>query len=294
MRNALTIDVEDYYQVSAFESVVRFEEWERYESRVVRNTHHVLDLLDRHQVKATFFVLGWVAEREPALVRQIQESGHEIASHGYSHKLVYRQSPEKFREETRRSKKILEDITGKPVIGYRAASYSITAKSLWALDILVEEGFKYDSSVFPIKHDLYGVSGFKRFSHFLDGNGGGGIVELPLSTVRMAGINFPVAGGGYLRLFPASLTLRAIRHLNRKEGQPAIVYFHPWEIDPEQPRIKSPWKSRFRHYVNQAGMKGKILTLMENAQFGPMREVFSGIIEAPGKTTGIEKKALTG
>ncbi len=281
MLNALSVDVEDYYQVSAFESVVRFEEWGRRESRVEWNTHRVLDLLDEYDVKATFFVLGWVAERNPTLVRIISKRGHEVASHGYAHQLVYTQTPEAFREETRRAKKITEDIIGQAIIGYRAASYSITARSLWALDILAEEGFQYDSSIFPVRHDRYGIPGHERFFHILNGNGHLSIAEIPLSTVRIAALNIPIAGGGYLRLLPYSMTHLALLYLNRLEGQPAIVYFHPWEIDPDQPRIDASRTSRFRHYTNLGGMERKLRKLLANFSFAPIREVYQGSFSMP-------------
>jgi polysaccharide deacetylase family protein (PEP-CTERM system associated) len=288
MLNALSIDVEDYYQVSAFESVVRFEEWGRRESRVEWNTHRVLDLLDEYNVKATFFVLGWVAERNSTLVRIISKRGHEVASHGYAHQLIYTQTPEQFREETRRSKKIVEDIIGQAIIGYRAASYSITARSLWALDILAEEGFQYDSSIFPIRHDRYGIPGHERFVHTINGNGHLVIAEVPLSTLRIAGVNLPVAGGGYLRLLPYAATHFAMLYLNRLEGQPAVVYFHPWEIDPDQPRIQANWLSRIRHYTNLGGMESKLRKLLANFSFGPIREVYAGSLSLPMPTLQID------
>lgn len=275
MLNALTIDVEDYYHVSAFESVVRFEDWHRHESRVENNTHRILEILDKYGVNATFFVLGWVAERFPELVREIAAHGHEVASHGFSHRRVYLQSVSQFREETKRSKKTLEDITGKPVHGYRAASYSITQKSLWALDILRDEGFLYDSSVFPIYHDLYGIPGSDRFCHVLNGSEGGNLVELPLSTVSLAGVNIPVAGGGYLRLFPYSFIQWAVKRLNEKEGHPAVIYLHPWEFDPDQPRIKANPLSRFRQYLNLKTTEGKFTRLMENFDFGTAFQVLT-------------------
>lgn len=279
MINALTIDVEDYYHVSAFESVVTPQDWTKHESRVERNTHRILDFLDETQTKATFFVLGWVAEQYPQVVRAISQRGHEVASHGYSHRRIYTQTLNQFREETRRSKRMLEDLVGHPILGYRAASYSITAKSLWALNVLVEEGFCYDSSIFPIRHDLYGMPGHNRFSHVLKVAGGAEITELPLSTVRIGPATVPVAGGGYLRLFPCAFTLWAIRHLNDKEKQPAIVYFHPWEIDPNQPRIQAPLKSTFRHYTNLSRMEAKLRRLLSNFSFAPMRDVFKGSLK---------------
>jgi polysaccharide deacetylase family protein (PEP-CTERM system associated) len=282
MLNALTIDVEDYYQVSAFESVVRYETWDYYESRVEQNTYHILDLLDEYRTKATFFVLGWIAERHTKLVRIIHERGHEVASHGYSHQRVYTQSAHQFCEETRRSKGILEDTIGQAVMGYRAASYSITKKSLWALDVLTEEGFRYDSSIFPIRHDLYGISDSRRFSHLIQGRGQDTILECPLSTVRIAGINIPVAGGGYLRMFPHRFTQWAIRHLNEEEKQPAIVYFHPWELDPDQPRIRTHWKSRFRHYTQLSQMEVKLRKLLSSFTFGPMVHTFRSMLVGHG------------
>jgi len=273
MLNALTIDVEDYYHVSAFESVIPYRDWEQFESRVERNTHRILDLLDRYKTKATFFVLGWVAERRPGLIRAISERGHEVASHGYAHQRIDTQSPDQFREETRRSKRIIEDAIGQPIIGYRAASYSITAKTIWALEILKEEGFLYDSSIFPVWHDLYGIPDYHRFCHLLNGHGGSEMVEFPLSTLRLAGINIPIAGGGYLRFFPYVFTRWAITQLNEKENQHAVVYLHPWEIDPEQPRIRASVISRFRHYNNLRRTEDRLKALLRDFTFGTMSEV---------------------
>lgn len=270
MLNALTIDVEDYFQVSGFESVVRFEDWDRYESRVERNTHRLLDLLDKHQTKATFFVLGWIAERQPQLVQAVAGRGHEVASHGYAHQRIYTQSPEQFRQETRRSKLLLEDAIGRPILGYRAASYSITAKSLWALDILQDEGFAYDSSIFPIQHDRYGIPSYRRFCHMLEGRGGGQLIEFPISTLRLAGANVPVAGGGYLRLFPYAFIHWGLRRINVTEQQPALVYLHPWEIDPGQPRISADALSRFRQYVGLEKTEERLVRLLRDFTFGTM------------------------
>lgn len=283
MRNALTVDVEDYYQVSAFESVVPFTDWERYESRVERNTHHLLELFDTHHTQATFFVLGWIAERHPALVRDLTSRGHEVASHGYAHRRVCTQSPAQFREETRRSKRLLEDITGRPVLGYRAASYSITAQSLWALDILQEEGFAYDSSIFPIRHDRYGMPEAQRFCHVLNGSTGSGCIEFPPSTVVLLRTNIPVAGGGYFRLFPYPVTRWGVRHLNRKECHPAMIYLHPWEVDPDQPRLPSGFLTRWRHYVNLHRVEGRLRRLLQDFTFGTMVQVLQeqGFLQAP-------------
>ena len=274
MRNVLTVDVEDYYHVSAFESVVSYERWDQYESRVEKNTYHILDVLDQYQTKATFFVLGWVAERHRQLVREIVQRGHEVASHGYSHRRIYTQTPERFRQETRQSKCILEDIIDHPVIGYRAASYSITERSLWALEILVEEGFLYDSSIFPIRHDLYGIPDSKRFSHVLHTKSGE-IREYPLSTVRIFKTNIPVCGGGYLRLYPYSLTRRAVKTLTQKENRPAIIYTHPWEFDPDQPRLRGKWLSRFRHYTNISKSDHILKSLLVDFEFGTMSDLYN-------------------
>lgn len=273
MRNALTIDVEDYFQVTAFDRFVRREEWDGFSLRVEDNTRRILGMLDEYRVKATFFVLGWVAERCPSLVKEIDLCGHEIASHGYGHELVYRLGPENFREDVRRGKNILEDLTGRSVLGYRAPSYSITRDSLWALNILAEEGFQFDSSIFPIVHDVYGIPGGERFIHEIS-TPGGVIKEFPISTFPAQfgrwRCQLPVAGGGYLRLFPVWLLCKALKHINQAEKQPAVVYFHPWEIDPGQPRIQSCLKSRFRHYVNLAGMEEKIRYLLRELQFSTM------------------------
>jgi polysaccharide deacetylase family protein (PEP-CTERM system associated) len=273
MLNALTVDVEDYYHVTGFESVVRFEDWERYESRVERNTQRLLDLLEAYHTTATFFVLGWVGERHPQLVRAIQTHGHEVASHGYAHQRIYTQTPEQFREETRRSKRILEDATGHPILGYRAASYSITQESLWALEILQEEGFAYDSSIFPIHHDRYGIPNYQRFCHVLNGHGEGKLIEFPISTLRLSGSNLPIAGGGYLRLFPYPFIRWGLRRINSHERQPALVYLHPWEIDPGQPRIHANALSRFRQYINLDKTEGRLIRLLRDFTFGTMLDV---------------------
>ena len=267
----MTIDVEDYYHVSAFESVIPVNAWERYESRVERNTMRLLDIFEAHNVKATFFVLGWVAERHPELVRTLAAQGHEVASHGYSHRRIYTQTPAVFREETQRSKRLLEDCIGQPVRGYRAATYSITRQSLWALDILEEVGFEYDSSIFPIRHDLYGIPDYPRFCHRL--NHHPRLVEFPLSTVKVGRMTLPIAGGGYFRLFPYALTRWGIRRLNYREQQPATVYLHPWEIDPAQPRIAAGRLSRFRHYLNLSSTETRLRHLLQDIAFAPMAEV---------------------
>jgi len=274
--NALTIDVEDYFHVTAFEKHINSEDWDNYPLRVVDNTLKILDLLDTYSTKATFFVLGWVAERCPSLVREINKRGHEVACHGYGHRLIYRIGLENFRNDIRRAKAILEDICGESVNGYRAPSYSITKDSLWALDILIEEGFTYDSSIFPIVHDLYGIHDAHRFPHEIT-RPSGTIKEFPMSTIHIAlrGMQYriPVAGGGYLRLFPLCFIKRAIHRINKREGQPVVLYFHPWEIDPEQPRVKAGLKSRFRHYLNLNKTYEKVSDILSSFHFAPMRVV---------------------
>ena len=278
MRNALTIDVEDYFQVTAFEGVVGRDDWPAYPSRVENNTRRVMDLLDEYGLKGTFFVLGWVARRFPQLVREIFTNGHEVASHGYDHALVYKLSPEEFRQDLRRAKATLEDVTNRPVLGYRAPSYSITAKSLWALDILIDEGFVYDSSIFPIHHDTYGIPGAQRFPHVIRRENGT-ILEFPLTTLHMSlpgrRMALPIAGGGYLRLLPAGMIHWGMRRINVVEGQPAVLYFHPWEIDPDQPRIRACLRSRFRHYVNLDLTEDKLRVLFKGLEFGSMSDVLS-------------------
>lgn len=280
MLNALTVDVEDYFQVNAFAKIISSDDWSSYPLRVGDNTKRVLDLFDEYQVKATFFVLGWVAERLPDLVKDIQRRGHEIASHGYGHELVYAIGPERFREDICRAKSILEDQIGARVYGYRAPSYSITINSLWAHDILIESGFTYDSSVFPVYHDTYGLPEASRFPYLVQSEHGE-IVEFPMTTypVRFAGMEYrlPIAGGGYLRLFPSELSCRCMEAINREENKPIVLYFHPWEIDPLQPRISAGFKSRFRHYLNLRSTERKLRQLISRIKFAPMNDVISGI-----------------
>ncbi|HEV8439989.1 MAG TPA: XrtA system polysaccharide deacetylase [Methylomirabilota bacterium] len=273
MRNAFSVDVEDWYQVSDFEEAVGFEAWDRYESRVVRNTERVLALLDEYGVKGTFFVLTWNAERHPELVRRIAEAGHEIATHGYRHRLIYEQTPAEFRDDVLRSKKILEDAVGLPVLGYRAPSFSLTQASLWALDILLESGFRYDSSIFPVSDRLYGIPDARRFPFVIRADGGRTLVEFPMSTARAAGRNWPLGGGAYLRLFPYPYMRWGIRRVNR-EGQPALVYVHPWELDPGQPRLKVGGKRGLStHYINLHRTEAKLRRLLHDFSFAPARDV---------------------
>ncbi|MEW8407007.1 MAG: XrtA system polysaccharide deacetylase [Candidatus Thiodiazotropha taylori] len=271
--NAITVDVEDYYQVSAFNKQVTKADWEGYESRVYDNTHRILKIFDDNSIKGTFFVLGWVAERNQKLITEISELGHEVACHGYSHDLVYNQTPDKFLEETRKSKAILEDIIGKPIKGYRAASYSITERSLWALDILTECGFSYDSSIFPIMHDRYGIPGAKTMPHRLKTVKGNEIIEFPLSTVGIAKRRLPVSGGGYFRLFPYWLSKAGLNRVNRNDQMPFIFYMHPWEIDEGQPKIKSSRLSEFRHYNNIDKFESRLLKLVRDFEFSTVSDV---------------------
>lgn len=275
--NALTIDVEDYFQVSAFADHVERADWPRRPSHVEANTDRLLELFAAAGVRGTFFVLGWVAERFPGLVTRIAHQGHEIASHGYSHELVYRQTATEFREETKRSKRVLEDIIGAPVNGYRAASYSITRESLWALDILAELGFLWDSSIFPVHHDRYGIADAQRWPHALLTPAGHTLIEFPLTTWQVAGQRVPVAGGGYFRLYPYAFTRYALRHVNRVDGQPFIFYLHPWEIDPEQPRIAAGPGARFRHYVNLRQCEARLERLLADFSLAPVATTLAEI-----------------
>lgn len=270
--NGLSIDVEDYYQVSAFEKKVRFEDWGKHESRVFGNTVRILEILHHHGVKATFFILGWVAEFFPGVVREIAGAGHEVACHSYKHRLVYHLTPAEFREDIRRSKGILEDLTGKHVVGYRAPSYSIVRESLWALDILAEEGFLYDSSIFPIHHDRYGLPDYPRHPYTIKRNGHS-MMEFPPSTLRLGGVNIPMAGGGYFRLFPYRFIRWGIERLNLLEGEPAIIYLHPWEIDVNQPRLNGGILSNFRHYLNLGRTERNFRRLLNDFSFVPIREI---------------------
>lgn len=273
--NAMTVDVEDYFHVQAFAGVVTRSDWERYPSRVERNTFRLLEMFAARQIRATFFVLGWVAERFPALVLAISKAGHRVGCHGYAHRLIYEGNKLDFRNDVRQARQAIEDITGMPVTSFRAPSYSITSETLWAFEVLGEEGFEYDSSVYPVRHDNYGIPDAPRFPYIKQLQCGRQISEFPPSTLRVLGSNIPIAGGGYLRLFPYGLTAWAIRHLNKIEHQPAMVYLHPWEIDPDQPRISASWLSRFRHYNNLDSTETKCLKLLGEFSWAPMEEVLA-------------------
>jgi polysaccharide deacetylase family protein (PEP-CTERM system associated) len=271
--NAFTIDVEDYYHVSALASAIPRSTWNDRDSRVAASTDRILAMLDEKRIKGTFFVLGWVADKVPQLVKRIASQGHEVACHGYSHELIYRQTPAVFAEETKRSKTLLEDLTGMPVIGYRAASFSITPRSRWALDTLIEQGFVYDSSIFPVRHDRYGMPGADRAPGFVHAPSGGRIAEFPMSTAAFGPVRVPVSGGGYFRLLPYWFTRTGLRSINEKDGLPFTFYLHPWEIDWEQPRVKTGFVSRFRHYTNLSKTEGRLRQLLGDFRFTTMRNV---------------------
>jgi polysaccharide deacetylase family protein (PEP-CTERM system associated) len=266
--NALTIDVEDYYHVSAFEKCVKRADWGQYESRVVASTRRILDLLDECGVRATFFVLGWVADQHPELVRAIHAAGHEVGCHGYWHRLIYEQTPDAFREDLCRARDALQDITGERVSAYRAPSFSVTKGSLWALDVLIEEGFTIDSSIYPTRHDRYGLAGAPREPHRVV-RPAGELWEFPMPVCRVLGYPLPVGGGGYFRLYPYALTRRGLRAINAR-GLPFATYLHPWELDPEQPRLAVGRLKAFRHYVNLRRTEGRLVRLLSNFKFGTM------------------------
>ncbi|MEW5781459.1 MAG: XrtA system polysaccharide deacetylase [Pseudomonadota bacterium] len=272
--NALTIDVEDYFQVSAFAPYIDRAEWDQRECRVERNVARILALLDRHNVKATFFTLGWIAERHPGVVREIVANGHELASHGYGHERANRLSREAFADDVLRAKGILEDLSGQEVKGYRAPSFSIDASNrAWAFETLARAGHRYSSSVYPVRHDHYGMPDAPRFSHVPDA----GVLEIPPTTVRAFLRNWPASGGGYFRLLPYAISRRLIAHVNEIEGEPAVFYFHPWEIDPAQPRIPGiDVKTRFRHYLNLHRMEQRLERLLTDFRWDRMDRVFLG------------------
>jgi polysaccharide deacetylase family protein (PEP-CTERM system associated) len=266
--NAITVDVEDYFQVEAFNSWINREDWGQYPCRVEYNTERILQIFDQHQIKGTFFILGWVAERFPQLISRIAALGHEIGSHGHGHQHLSRLTVGTFREDLRKSKLLLEDAGGQAVSCYRAPSFSIVQSTLWALDILVEEGFNCDSSIFPIHHDLYGVYNAPRFPHWRKTPAGFRLFEFPPSTIRILGRNWGIAGGGFLRILPYWWSRWGIQRLNQKEKMPAMVYFHPWELDLEQPHLQSGLRSRLRHYSNLSRMEKKIQILLKQFKFG--------------------------
>ena len=270
--NALTVDVEDWFHVSLFRKYIKRSEWTDLESTVVPNVCKILNLFARYNVKATFFILGWVAEHYPEVVIAIKEQGHEIASHGYAHQMVFEQSKNEFHHDVKTSMEILESISGVKVKGYRAPSYSITRLSLWAIESLVELGIEYDSSIFPIKHDVYGIEDAPRFPFKLTVIDKGSLTEFPVSTTKIFGKNIPIAGGGYLRLWPYWFFKRGIEQVNN-EGKPTIIYFHPWELDPQLPRFKVGRMKHLRHYGNLVLMEQRIESLLQFFRFGTVEQV---------------------
>lgn len=268
----MTVDVEDYFQVSAFENYIKREDWDSMPHRVNNNVALILDFFERYNVKATFFVLGWIAERHPGMIRKISDAGHEIASHGYSHVRIPDQDKNEFRQDIRDTRRLLEDLTGMPVNGYRAASFSIDAVNHWTHRELADAGYSYSSSIYPIKHDLYGIPESPRFAYHPEGLD---LLEIPVTTLRFRGKNYPCGGGGYFRLLPYIISRRMLRHVNRNEQKPCIFYFHPWELDPDQPRTSGiNFKTRFRHYTNLGIMEKKIKKLVTDFSWERIDRVF--------------------
>ncbi|MXS85188.1 DUF3473 domain-containing protein [Nitrosomonas sp. HPC101] len=271
--NALTIDVEDYFQVSAFARYIPRSSWDDFPCRVERNIDRILMLLDEHEIKATFFTLGWIAERYPGMVKRIVENGHELASHGHAHHRVTELSREQFYDDITHSKSLLEDIGGQPVQGYRAPSFSINGENLWALECLEEAGYRYSSSVYPVKHDHYGMPDASRF--VFNPENTRGLLEVPVTTVHLFGRNFPAGGGGYFRLWPYVVSRWFLQRVNTIDRQPAVFYFHPWEIDPDQPRQTGiNLKTRFRHYLNLSRMEKRLNILARHFKWGRMDQIF--------------------
>jgi polysaccharide deacetylase family protein (PEP-CTERM system associated) len=280
IRNALTIDVEDYYHVTGFEHMVDRSRWDEFEPRVLGSTSRLLDILAEAGVRATFFVLGWVAERQPSLLRRIQHAGHEIGCHSYAHRLIYTQTPQEFRDDLRCARAAIEDVTGEGVFAYRAPSFSITAASAWALDVLIEEGFTIDSSIYPTHHDRYGIPGTRLEPHPIR-RAVGDIWEFPPPVCRVGSYPLPVGGGGYFRLYPYAVTRHCLRKINA-EGRPFAVYLHPWELDPQQPRMSPGLLRGFRHYVNLRRTEERLVRLLRDFAFGTLSEslaAWSGEVE---------------
>ena len=277
MRNGLSVDVEEWFQVGAFERVIDKADWDGLDSRVAYNTGKVLDLFGETGVKATFFTLGWVAERNPALIRRIADEGHEVASHGWDHGRVFTMTAEAFRADLKRARIALEDASGQRVTGYRAPSFSIDQRTPWAHQVLAEEGYAYSSSVAPLVHDHYGWADAPKYAY--RPVAGSDLIELPITLADVAGRKI-TTGGGFFRLFPAAITDRAVARANRDEGRPAVFYFHPWEVDPEQPRVaRAPLKSRLRHYSRLGAMAGKLRGLVRRHDWGRVDTVVAAEAE---------------
>lgn len=275
---AITVDVEDYFQVEAFADCIKPETWGRWPSRVRDNTLRVLELLDRYKTKATFFIVGQIAEQQPHLVREIAAAGHEIGCHSYRHCAIWRMTPQEFRQDTARAVAAIEQAAGTRVSGYRAPTFSLVRKTLWAVEILAEQGFLYDASVYPVQHDLYGMPDAPRFPFIWETQQGLKLYEFPSTTVRVLGHTLPAAGGGYLRILPLWYSRWAINQVSGNENKPVVVYFHPWELDPNQPRIPAKWKSRLRHYTNLKSMEKRLASLLSSFRFGRMGDVLQAEI----------------
>jgi len=284
VQHHFTVDVEEYFQVSALEPYVPRSRWKTFESRVVASTLEVSRLLISHGSRGTFFILGWVAEREPGLVRQLAEAGHEIASHGWDHRRVTEQDPTDFRQSVSRTKHLLEELSGSPVLGFRAPSFSIVPGREWALDILIEEGYRYDSSLFPVARRGYGYPSAKRDPHWLE-RSSGSIAEFPPATLRRLGLNFPAAGGAYLRLLPLRLIRSALQDATR-QGVPATFYIHPWELDPDQPRVNTSLLTRIRHYGGLARTAPRLESLLQEFSFQPIRDTIAASM--PDKVSSVQ------
>jgi polysaccharide deacetylase family protein (PEP-CTERM system associated) len=291
LKHILSIDLEDYFHVEAFAGVISRDDWDRFPSRVEGNCQRLLDIFDRHAVKATFFVLGWIAERYPALVREVSARGHELACHSYWHRRVSSLTPTEFRADTQAACKAIEDAASVRVTGYRAPTWSVTPQSLWALDILSEEGFTYDSSIFPIQHDLYGIPGASRHPYYHNTRQGRRLLELPPATVRIGGRNFPAAGGGWFRILPFRYTKWAFQRFEH-EGTPLVFYLHPWEIDPEQPRIAAPLKSRLRHYTNLGRTQARLERMLQLFKFQTFQEYLQAHTDRPALAQDVARPAL--
>jgi len=272
--NILSVDVEEYYHGMEFEAAISETRREHLPSRVEASVEQILALFRAHKVHATFFTVGKVAEAHPHMIKNISSEGHEIACHSYRHELVFRQTPDEFRLDLQQAKTLLEDLTGQAVIGYRAPNYSIQQEQAWAYDILLEEGFRYDSSTYPIVHDRYGYPDAPRFPYEIRRGEKSSLLEIPVGTVRLLGMNLPIGGGGYFRLLPAALFCCGIRHVNVSEGQPVMFYFHPWELDPDQPRPPMPWHHRFRHYTGLRREKAKLSRLFQKVRFSSVQDIF--------------------
>lgn len=270
-RNAFTVDVEDYFQVSAFAPHIPRSEWATRECRVERNVDRLLELLDAHRVQATFFTLGWIAERHPGVVREIVARGHELASHGYGHERAGDLDRTAFFADVDRARRLLQDVGGVPVLGYRAPSFSIDERNLWAFDSLARAGYRYSSSIYPIRHDHYGMPDAPRFAHRAHAD----VIEIPATTLRLAGRNLPSSGGGYFRLLPYAVSRWMLQQVHRRDGQPAVFYCHPWEIDADQPRVPGIGaRTRFRHYVNLGRMPARLDRLLGDFAWGRMDHIF--------------------